>query len=413
MSPEASGEPAADPFMEYLLGPPRPPGSISQVDRAAGRVQADAMVSGRSVVLINPGQVDAFGRFLQETNDKLDAARDHLRRIQPPSPDAPPELRQVISNVDSAVGLLGTTARSLTSGSNYASRVAQLARRADEGGGLSGLGAAKAVKGLVTFAADPSLGGGVAALTKAINTAIGVDLVGRTAEVVVDTLAGARRHGLAGGGARAVVRALGAGLRGVVAPTRDFERLRDGSLPGPEASRSQRLVTKIARFAGPATVVIDTISGVGAVADMREQGLKASNGLGLGSAVTGLGSAALVFTAPWAAAGLGAISLATGGGSIVAKGKEEDAERRRAEEVWREKLRRNPNTTDVLRRDGPLLAPMTRLPPSSRPRISTIPPLPPLPRLSPTPPRRRPRARPRVDEIPPLEPLPGLSPTPP
>ncbi len=273
------------------------------------------------------------------------------------------------------MGLLGKTARGMTSGSDYASRVAQLARRADEGGGLPGLQAAKAGKSLVTFAADPTLGGGTAALTKAINTVIGAPLVGRTAEVVVDALAGAYRHGLTGGGAKAVLTALGKGLRGAVTPIADLERLRNGSLP-PDAGRSTRLFGKIARFALPAGVAIDGFFGVSAVADMREQGLKASNGLGLSSAVTGLGTAALLFTGPpgWAAAGLGAISLGTGIGSTVAKGKEDDAERRKAEEAWREKLRRNPNTTDLLRRDGPLMTPLTRLPPSSRPRVSRIPP---------------------------------------
>lgn len=369
--------------------------------------------SSESVILINPGQVDAFGRFLRETQDQLDAARSHLRRVDDSLLEPPPELRQIIGDVSGAVRLLGTTARGMTSGSDYASRVAQLARRADEGGGLSGL-QAKAVKSLVTFAADPTLGGGAAALTKAINTAIGAPLVGRTAEVVVDALAGAYRHGLTGGGARAVVTALGKGLQGAVTPIADLERLRNGSLP-PDAGRSTRLFGKIARFALPAGVAIDAFSAVGAVADMREEGLKASNGLALGSAVAGVGGVgvALVASGPlgWgAAAGLGAISLGTGGGSIVAKGKEDDAERRKA---WREKLRRNPNTTDLLRRDGPLMTPLTRFPPSSRPRISPIPPLEPLPRLSSTPPRARPLPRPRVDEIPPLEPLPGLSPTPP
>jgi hypothetical protein len=313
------------------------------------------------------------------------------------------------------VGLLGTTARSLTSGSDYASRVAQLARRADgPDGGLSGLDAAKVGKSLVTFAADPTLGGGAAALTKAINTAIGAPLVGRTAEVVVDALAGAYRHGLAGGGARAVVTALGKGLQGAVTPIADLERLRGGSLSGPEASLSRKLFGRIARYALPAGVIIDGFSAVGAVADMREEGLKASNTLTLGgAALATLGTAALVASGPpgWVAGTLGGTGMAMYGGSIVAKGKEDDAARRKAEEAWREKLRRNPNTTDVLRRDGPVLAPLTRLPPSSRPRISPIPPLPPLPRISPTVPHRRPR--PRVDEIPPLEPLPGLSPTPP
>ncbi|HMJ78079.1 MAG TPA: hypothetical protein VK507_19015 [Iamia sp.] len=370
MSAAARPAPASDPVLDYLLGPARSPQDVDPIDRAAMPAQAEALVTGRPVIVINPSQADAFGRFLRQTGDQLDAARSHLRRVDDSGVDPPPELRRVIGDVAGAARLLTTTARSLTSGTAYASRVAQLARRADEGGGLSGLQAGRAGKNLVTFAADPTVGGGAGALARTLNTAVGATLVGRTAEVVVDALAGAARRGLGGGGAQAAVRALGEGLRGVVAPTADFERLRAGSLPGPEAGRSARLIAKIARFAGPASVALDAFSGVRAIDGIRDDGLKASNGLALGSAATGLGSAALVFVAPWAAAGLGGVSLLTGGGSIFAQGKEDDATRRRAAEAWQAKLRRNPNTTDFLRGQGPM--------PSFPPLLTR------LPRLSPT-----------------------------
>jgi len=327
---------------------------------------------GRPVILINPDQVDAFGRFLTVTQDRLETAR-HILALSGinslVSVPGPPELRSVNDALQGAIQLLGTTATSMNTGASYAGEVAQLARRADAGGGVDGLQAAKAGRSLVSFAADQTIGGGAGALAKSINAAIGISLVGRTAEVVVDALAGAYSRRVAGSGVKRVVRSLGEGLRSVVTPIDDFERLKAVD-PGPEVGRARRVISKIDKFLGPAGVVFDGFDAAGAVGDIRKDGLKASSGLGLGSALLGIGSVGLLFSGvgtPAAIAGGG--SVLAGGGSIFAKGKEDEADRRKAEQVLREKLRRNPNTTEVLRRQGPIERGL---------RLRDFPPIPPV-----------------------------------
>lgn len=333
---------------------------------------------GRPVILINPDQVDAFGRFLTVTQDRLETAR-HILALSGinslVSGSGPPELRSVNNALQGAIQLLGTTATSMTTGASYAGKVAQLARRADAGA-PDGLQVVRAGKSLVSFAADPTIGGGAGALAKTINAAIGISLVGRTAEVVVDALAGASSRRVAGSGVKRVMRSLGEGLRTVVTPIDDFERLKAVD-PGPEVGRARRVISKIDKFLGPASVVFDGFDAAAAVGDIRKDGLKPSSGLGLGSAALGLGSAALLFSGfgtPAAIAGGG--SVLSGGGSIFAKGKENEAERRKAEQALREKLRRNPNTTEVLRRQGPIERGL---------RLRDFPPIPPVEEV---PPRR-------------------------